>query len=60
VEAFANDGATTMTDLIFPSADSLELSAFAEDGEAELLSLTVFRVRNAADRSAKEGEPHGD
>ncbi|MCI1262633.1 MAG: GH32 C-terminal domain-containing protein [Tetrasphaera jenkinsii] len=41
VEVFAQGGTTTITDQVFPSADSDRIGLFAEGGTAQLEKLTV-------------------
>ncbi|MBP1967500.1 glycoside hydrolase family 32 protein [Paenibacillus aceris] len=42
VELFANDGMKTVTNRIYPAADSLGIKLFAKKGEAHLASLDVW------------------
>ncbi|CAM4077426.1 glycoside hydrolase family 32 protein [Roseateles saccharophilus] len=44
VELFADGGAVVLTNLIFPSPESLELRAFVRGGSAELLSLECWAL----------------
>ncbi|MGP9582536.1 MULTISPECIES: GH32 C-terminal domain-containing protein [unclassified Brachybacterium] len=44
VEVFAQDGTRTMTELIFPGADSQQVLAFAEGGDAKIVDATVAPV----------------
>lgn len=45
VELFVNDGETVMTARVYPKADSNEIELFAEGGEAELLSLQTWTLK---------------
>ena len=42
VEVFAEDGLVCLSDLIHPSAESLQLECFAEDGSIHIRSLSVY------------------
>jgi len=42
VEMFADDGATVMTEIFFPSTQFNALSLYAEGGEARLVSATAY------------------
>ena len=47
VELFAQDGLTTITDQVFPSAGATNISVFAEGGTARLESMTVTPLNQA-------------
>jgi fructan beta-fructosidase len=47
VEVFAGNGATVITDRIYPSADSRGTALFARGGAARLLELKAWRLRSA-------------
>jgi fructan beta-fructosidase len=42
VEIFAQGGQVTMTELIFPDSDSVDITAYACGGTATLTSLVVM------------------
>ena len=44
VELFANDGLRTVTDQIFPDAESLGLQLYAKGGEVDLVDFDVWRL----------------
>ncbi len=44
VEVFANDGALTMTALMFPDPSSTGIALFSEHGSAEMTSLTAWEL----------------
>ena len=44
VEVFGNDGEASITDQIFPGADSTGVELFAEGGSARAIYLTVERL----------------
>lgn len=44
VEAFGNEGYTVITDLIFPRSENRELELYAKGGDAQLVSLDVWRL----------------
>lgn len=44
IEVFANDGAVTMSALMFPNADSLGIELFSEGGGANLQSLSAWEL----------------
>jgi sucrose-6-phosphate hydrolase SacC (GH32 family) len=44
VELFANDGLRTVTDQIFPDAQSLGLQLYAKGGEVDLVDFDVWRL----------------
>lgn len=44
VELFANDGLRTVTDQIFPDAESLGLQLYAKGGEVDLVDLDIWRL----------------
>jgi sucrose-6-phosphate hydrolase SacC (GH32 family) len=46
IEVFANDGVMTMSALIFPSPDSLDVELFSEAGKANLLSLSAWELES--------------
>lgn len=48
VEVFADDGASVLTDLIFPSPESRGVALFAEGGAARLRSLRLWPLRPAS------------
>jgi hypothetical protein len=50
VELFANDGLRTITDVIFPSADSTGVELYAEGGGIQLEELHVWQL-DAADQT---------
>lgn len=45
VEVFANDGLTTMTDLIFPSEKAKRLSIFTENGKSLVKKLKIWNLQ---------------
>jgi len=47
VELFANDGLRTITDVIFPSADSTGVELYAEGGGVQLEELHVWQLDTA-------------
>lgn len=47
VELFAQDGLTTITDQVFPSAGANNISVFSEGGTARLESMTVTPLNRA-------------
>jgi sucrose-6-phosphate hydrolase SacC (GH32 family) len=52
VEAFAGEGETVLTDLIFPSSASQGLELFASGGSAKLVRLDVWKLRSIWDETA--------
>jgi Ca2+-binding RTX toxin-like protein len=50
VELFANDGLRTITDVIFPSADSTSVELYTEGGGIQLEELHVWQL-DAADQT---------
>ncbi|WP_309244862.1 glycoside hydrolase family 32 protein [Bacillus sp. WMMC1349] len=46
VELFVNDGETVMTSRIYPKAGSIGVEVFAEGGEADLLSLEAWSLKD--------------
>lgn len=44
VEVFANDGLVTFSDSIFPSAGSLGIELFSQDGVTQLVALDFYRL----------------
>lgn len=42
IEVFANDGEAVITDQIFPEPSSTGLELYAKDGEAKVISLTLY------------------
>lgn len=44
VEVFANDGVVAITDQIFPESRLAELELFAEDGQAQVISLELYAL----------------
>ena len=47
VEVFANDGATVISDRIFPSRESQGLVFYSRDGEARIVELRIWSLRSA-------------
>ncbi|MBK6791049.1 MAG: glycoside hydrolase family 32 protein [Anaerolineales bacterium] len=47
VEVFANDGSVTLTDCVFPSAQSHGLKFFVEEGYLHLNSLDIYFLEHA-------------
>lgn len=47
VEVFADDGATVLTDLIFPGEQARGLRLFAEGGSARFSAMTLWPLRSA-------------
>lgn len=45
VEVFANDGLTTITDLIFPSEKGKVLSIFTENGKSNVRKLKIWNLK---------------
>jgi fructan beta-fructosidase len=50
VEVFGNDGATVLTDLIFPNPESRGTAVYALGGTARLLALRVTHLQSAQKR----------
>ena len=46
VEVFANQGETTMTDLIFPDSTSEGIALFATGGDVTLVSLEIYQLNS--------------
>ena len=46
VEVFANDGLTTITDLIFPSEKAKILSIFTENGKSKVRKLKIWNLKD--------------
>jgi sucrose-6-phosphate hydrolase SacC (GH32 family) len=46
VEVFANDGLTTITDLIFPSEKAKTLSIFTENGKSKVRKLKIWNLKD--------------
>jgi fructan beta-fructosidase len=44
VEVFVNDGAATITELVFPTAPAVTLALYAVDGGVDLLSLALRQL----------------
>ncbi|HNK64038.1 MAG TPA: GH32 C-terminal domain-containing protein, partial [Anaerolineales bacterium] len=44
VEVFANNGLTCLSDLIYPSAESLGLEFFTTGGGVHIRSLDIYRM----------------
>jgi len=44
VEVFANDGAVSMSAVMFPSADSTRIELFSEGGSARLTDLQAWKL----------------
>ena len=47
VEVFAQDGQRTITDQIFPNADSQGIQVFSRGGRAQLDKITIWQLRSA-------------
>jgi fructan beta-fructosidase len=47
VEIFVNDGATVISDAIFPSRDSQDIELYSKNGEAQIVKLEVWTLRSA-------------
>ncbi len=47
LEVFANDGATVISDAIFPSRDSQDIELYSKNGEAHMFKLEVWTLRSA-------------
>lgn len=46
IEVFANDGLTTITDLIFPSEKAKTLSIFTENGKSKVRKLKIWNLKD--------------
>ncbi len=47
VEVFVNDGATVISDAIFPSRDSQDIELYSKNGEAQIVKLEVWTLHSA-------------
>lgn len=47
VEVFVNDGATVISDAIFPSRDSQDIELYSKSGEARIVKLDVWDLQSA-------------
>jgi fructan beta-fructosidase len=47
VEVFVNDGATVISDAIFPSRDSHDIEFFSSKGQARIVKLDVWNLQSA-------------
>jgi len=47
VEVFVNDGATVISDAIFPSRDSQDIELYSKNGEAQIVRLEVWTLHSA-------------
>src|SRR5208337_2331006 len=47
VEVFVNDGATVISDAIFPSRDSQDIELYSKNGEAQIVKLDVWTLHSA-------------
>jgi len=54
VEVFGNDGEASITDQIFPSADSTGVELFAEGGTARAVYLTVDTLTGVGGRADEQ------
>ena len=47
VEVFVNDGATVISDAIFPSRDSQDIELYSQNGQARIVKLDVWNLQSA-------------